>query len=568
MKILSLILLAVLLTHPISAQAPEVVGMSPAAQSLTALPTDAITLTFDQSLEEATVTADSFMVFGRWSGPMPGTFSFNGSATEVTFTPARAFFYGEWITVRLTNAIESTGGDPITHGYGYNYWIKTLPGSLDQTLVNQFSVEQAGETFIQSYGAYAGDVNDDEFTDLVVITETAEDIRVFLNDGTGDYDTFTIFDMPASNRPSTNEGADFNHDGQIDLAIGSTNNNQVSIFMGDDTNIFDPETSATSDEGIRGLTVLDVNGDGWDDIATANRNASTYSILVNDGTGDFNPAIVADAGVGSETSIAAVDLNNDGITDLAIGGFASNNVVTLINDGQGNFTNMDTTPVSGSPWMLAAGDINGDGNVDIVSCNSSNGEVSVLAGDGNGNLNLLASYPSGDFCLAIDLGDVDGDGDLDFIASNFGNADFTLYENDGAGNFVNPRTYDAVEAGSCAIFHDRNNDGAMDITLIDEIEDVIILYENTLLNSEENILSNTIIYPNPFTNQLNITTGNSTFPIVFRLYDVQSRLLYTEEITSAKTIRLPNTIGATGFYIAEIEQEGQISRKKLLKKRR
>jgi len=566
MKILPLIVGAILLAQPINAQAPEVVSMSPDAQSLTALPTDIITITFDQPLEEATVNPATFMVFGRWSGPMPGTFSFNGSSTEVTFTPARSFFYGEWITVRLTNAIQSTGGDPITNGYAFNYWIKTLPGSLDQILVNQISVEQAGETFIQSYGAYAGDVNDDEFTDLVVVTETAEDIRVFLNDGTGDYNTFTIFDMPASNRPSTNEGSDFNHDGQIDLAIGSTANNKVSVFMGDDTTIFDAETDATADQGIRGLTVLDVNGDGWDDIATANRIASTYSILVNDGTGTFNPAITLDAGVDSETSIAAVDLNNDGITDLAIGGFASNNIVTLINNGLGVFTALDTTPVSGSPWMLAAGDINGDGNVDIVSCNSSNGEVSVLAGDGNGNLTLLASYTSGDFCLAIDLGDVDGDGDLDFIASNFGNADFTLYENDGSGNFSNPRTYPSVQAGSCAIFHDRNNDGAMDITLIDEIEDVIILYENTLLNSEDKITDTPVIYPNPFTDQLNINAGNSTFPIVFRLYDVQGRLLYTEEVTSAKTIRLPNTISATGFYIAEIEQEGQISRTKLLKK--
>ena len=568
MKFLPLIVGAILLAHPINAQAPQVVSMSPDAQSLTALPTDIITITFDQSLEETTVNSATFMVFGRWSGPMPGTFSFNGSSTEVTFTPARNFFYGEWITVRLTNAIQSTGGDPITNGYAFNYWIKTLPGSLDQTLVNQISVELAGETFIQSYGAYAGDVNDDEFTDLVVVTETAEDIRVFLNDGTGDYDTFTIFDMPASNRPSTNEGSDFNHDGQIDLAIGSTANNKVSIFMGDDTTIFDAETDSETDQGIRGLTVLDVNGDGWDDIATANRIASTYSILVNDGTGAFNPAITLDAGVDSETSVAAVDLNNDGITDLAIGGFASNNIVTLLNNGLGVFTALDTTPVSGSPWMLAAGDINGDGNVDIVSCNSSNGEVSVLAGDGNGNLTLLASYTSGDFCLAIDLGDVDGDGDLDFIASNFGNADFTLYENDGSGNFSNPRTYPSVQAGSCAIFHDRNNDGAMDITLIDEIEDVIILYENTLLNSEEKIIAAPVVYPNPFINQLNINTGNSTFPIVFRLYDVQGRLLYTEEVTSAKIIRLPNTISATGFYIAEVEQEGQISRTKLLKKGR
>ena len=199
-KLLTIFVLIFLCTQ-VSAQGPEVLFTDPISQSMETGPSHTISISFDQSINQATVTQNTFRVFGRWSGPMPGTFIYDTNAT-IKFIPERDFFYGEWITVRLTNAIQSTGGDPITNGYAFNYWIKTLPGSLDQTLVNQISVEQAGETFIQSYGAYAGDVNDDEFTDLVVVTETAEDIRVFLNDGTGDYNTFTIFDMPASNRPS------------------------------------------------------------------------------------------------------------------------------------------------------------------------------------------------------------------------------------------------------------------------------------------------------------------------------------------------------------------------------
>jgi hypothetical protein len=36
----------------------------------------------------------------------------------------------------------------------------------------------------------------------------------------------------------------------------------------------------------------------------------------------------------------------------------------------------------------------------------------------------------------------------------------------------------ASSAGSCAILHDRDNDGDLDITGVDEIDDFIFLYEN------------------------------------------------------------------------------------------
>ena len=561
------------------AQAPSVQSVSPSSQSLVANPNNPIIISFDQSLNPATVTQDNVMVFGRWSGPMTGSIDLDTSNSTLTFTPQSNFFYGEWVTVRLTSGVENTSGDALTNGYAFNFWIKTLPGTLEQSLVSQFSAEQTGETFIQCYGAYAGDINDDDYSDLVVITEAAEDIRVFLNDGEGGYSDFTVFDMPESSNPSTNEGADFNRDGKIDIAIGSIQNDNVSVFMGDDTAIFNPEIGYNADNGIRGITVLDVNGDGWDDIATANRSSSTYSILINDGTGSFNAPITSDAGISNETSIAAVDLNNDGIQDLAIGGFGSNNVVTMLNDGQGNFTSTNTTTISGSPWMLTAGDVNGDGNVDIISVNSSSGDVSILLGDGAGNLSLFNEYPVGNFSLAIDVGDIDGDGDLDFISSNFGSNDFTLYENNGNGVFSNPITYDAVQAGSCAILHDRNNDGALDITLIDEIEDVIILYENTPtlgVDTRAKLADDIIVYPNPFQSEFYIN-GLWDGPAIAQIFDMQGRVLHTYNFIAIAN--QPNLIDmqdvniADGYYILEVSDgnewlgRGKRKRRKIIRKK-
>lgn len=543
-----------------------VTDISPSAQSLAATPTDQIIISFDNSLNEATVNADSFMVFGRWSGPMQGTYAFNDSSTGVIFTPDRSFFYGEWISVRLTNEVEDLGGNPLTNGYGFNYWIKTLPGLLNQEYMGQIEMRQNGETFIQCYGAYAGDINDDEFSDLIVVNEDAEDIRILLNDGTGNYDgSFILIDMPASTKPSTNEGADFNHDGIIDLAIGSTQSNQTSVFMGNNTNYFDAETSHTVGTGVRGLTIIDFNGDGWDDIVTANRVSGSISFLENDGTGDFLTATHMEVGINGETAIAATDLNGDGKTDLIVGGYSGNGVATLINDGEGNFNTQDITTINGQPWMIAIGDVNGDGFVDVATANSNTPTVSILFNDGFGNFNPSQDYAVGNFPLAIDLGDLDGDGDLDFMASNYSGS-FTLYENTGNGLFDNPITYPSVQAGSCTVFHDRNNDGALDITLIDELADVVILYRNTpILNINENDLSENInLYPNPFNNSLFL---NNTFSdaVDFKLYDLVGRLVYAEKIENSNEINLNGIILEAGVYIAQLNYNNTTSTIKLLK---
>ena len=64
------------------------------------------------------------------------------------------------------------------------------------------------------------------------------------------------------------------------------------------------------------------------------------------------------------------------------------------------------------------------------------------------------------------------------MTSNFDSSDWTIYENGGDGSFANPRSLAAGSAGSCAILHDRDNDGDLDVTGIDETDDLILLFAN------------------------------------------------------------------------------------------
>ncbi len=585
MRLLKLTFVIITLQLELFAQANlQVSSITPPPQSMNFLPTLEMSINFNKAINITSFNDTTFQVWGRWSGVHKGTFFLFNDSTSVHFNPNENFFYGEQITVSLSKGIRDSEGNYLQAGFAWNFWTRILSGTMNLTRTSTINVRQPGEGWIQTYGTYAGDLDGDGWSDFIVPNEIPADIRVFMNDQQGGYNNFTIFSISGGSRPSTNEGFDFNLDGLMDFTAGNSTNNKVTVFTGDGTGSFSNIQNYNAGNGIRGLVIIDTNGDGFPDIITANRDGNNTSVLNNNGDGTFSLPISFEGNGNGETAAATSDVNGDGIMDLFLGAIYSDEVMLWLGDGNGGFTFSDKVTVGNGPWMVVSGDVNNDGVPDVICANSSSSSFSVVLCDSLGNLSSPINYSVGGFPLSVDLGDVDGDLDLDIVTSNFTGGNFTLYENDGTGVFINRNDLPSNQAGSCAVFHDRDNDGDMDMTGIDELQDLLILFTNsstTNVNTMESFPEEFVLYqnyPNPFnpSTKIRFTIPRNVIAsetkqsqlVALKIYDILgneiSTLVNEEKPAGEYELEFDGKRLSSGMYFYTLNAGNYIETKKMI----
>ena len=459
-----------------------VMGSQPEPRSLQAPVDTVIAVEFDRALNPSTVLTSTVRVFGRWSGAMPGTFGLADLDKTLLFTPTRSFSAGEQVMVVLSEQVEADNGAALLGGFSFQFWTQTAVNEGVFNTIDLFSTRTVPSQPTQAYGGVATDFNGDGWLDISIVNEITADVRVFLNkgDGSGLYHDFLQPPTAVNDRASPSEPADFNNDGLADLAVVNIDTDTVSILLGHGDGTFAPQQEVGVASAPRGVAVLDADADGDVDIVTTNfGGAGNLALLLNDGQGVFGAPTFFEGGGTAERAVAAADMNEDGILDLVIGTYDGSNPQVLVNigNGDGTFSFASAQGVSGRIWMVNAGDVNGDGHADVVTVNSSNNTGAVLLGDGQGNLGTPAYVNTGGFPLATDLGDIDGDGDLDWVTSSY-SGNWLLFMNDGQGNFGVGESFAPTTAASCALMLDFDNNGTLDLALIDEVADEVHLVQN------------------------------------------------------------------------------------------
>lgn len=117
-----------------------------------------------------------------------------------------------------------------------------------------------------------------------------------------------------------------------------------------------------------GVVIADFNQDGNQDIATTNDDAANVSVLLGNGDGTLQPHQTYAVGR-RPWHLAAADFNDDEALDLVVVNFNDFAISMLLGNGDGTFQSQRVYPVGRNPTRLAVADLNGDGHEDVAVTN-------------------------------------------------------------------------------------------------------------------------------------------------------------------------------------------------------
>ena len=320
-------------------------------------------------------------------------------------------------------------------------------GAQAYNLVGQLSTGNGDGTFTTtassvtlpcgSSNPIVADMNNDGYLDIVLdgAYSGTPSFTILLNDGTGKFTVHTASPSAlASSTPGQIAIADFNHDGNLDVAILNASGVQIGLGNGAGSATFLSAGQPTG-ANLTSFAIGDINSDGYPDIAAVNPTAQTAPIFYGVGNGTFTaktpftpPADFYPFG----NSILIADANNDGVPDLVISSLQYNAIVLYFNDGQGGFNTRyppDPAFIQGfapTTATIGAADLNGDGYMDLF----------IFGNTGSGN----------EFIYLNGLGFTDYDYEFDF--------GYALYPVPGNAPVTSNTPLTVIDA---------NGDGALDV---------------------------------------------------------------------------------------------------------
>lgn len=343
-----------------------VTAVDPLANSHTAPVSTDITAVFDQNINPATATAQTFAVNSMQAGPLIGaaaTVSTTGAT--VTLDPTSNLYPGDIVQVTATSSIQSMSADPVVP----RVWqFRTAVSGGSGQFLDSGQDLGIGANNTQSLGVVLGDL-----------------------DGDGDLDAF-FANSGVGNGVYMNNGGVFADSGQ---SIG--------------------------DHASRELALGDLDSDGDLDAIVANAGGQGNRLWQNNGSGVFTS--VQTLGNSDSQKVAIGDLDGDGDLDafVANGGYSNNANRVWVNNG-GVLSDSGQTLGNHTSDSVALGDVDGDGDLDAFVTNYGQ-NMRLWLNNAGGMFSDSGQTLMGHETNNVTLGDLDGDGDLDAFIVNNNNPD-------------------------------------------------------------------------------------------------------------------------------------------------
>jgi len=326
----------------------------------------------------------------------------------------------------------------------------------------------------------SADFNKDGYPDLAVADEADSSVTILLGDGKGRFHPAEGSPFFANRNPNDICIADVNKDGNPDLGIANTEVSMLTLLLGNGKGQFQQTPASPyrvhSKPHTHGLAIADFNGDGNLDMATDNWAHNQVLIVFGDSTLHFGGETFYDVGNRPYQRLRAGDVNGDRKADLVTTNLEGNNVTVLLGNGNGTFKEAPGSPfASGSaPFGVAIGDVNGDGFPDlavvdaptITSESTGQDGLWILLGDGTGAFHTMpgSPFPTGTSPSRVAIGDLDGDKVNDIAVTNYKDKSITLFYM-GKGGVSRTGTIQVGDHPDGICIKDFNGDGKSDIAV-------------------------------------------------------------------------------------------------------
>ena len=348
-------------------------------------------------------------------------------------------------------------------------------------------------------GLATGDFNNDHQLDVVVACNYKKSsIGVFLSRGNGTFSdggryftgrnvnpiyvavvgvdglfsTVGVYNTGTRSSPRPVAVADLDKDGHIDIVVGNSGSDNVSVFFGNGDSTFSHQTTYPIESGALsyGLVIHDFNHDGRLDIAVANYGKNSLAILLGLIGRTFFSSVIFPTGDYSQPSyIAVADFNNDHRLNIVTASSGINSASVFLGSTSEDFLIAPAYSIGSTSQLMsiAVGHFDNDTHLDIVVANSGDGSIAVFLANGTGTFLNYMVYLTGSRSqpYSVVVLDIDSDTKLDIVVANYGANSVGVFLGHGNGIFSDQLAFDTGFGSHpfALAVGDVNNDNFTDV---------------------------------------------------------------------------------------------------------
>ncbi|TDY12475.1 T9SS type A sorting domain-containing protein [Meridianimaribacter flavus] len=426
------------------------------------------------------------------------------------------------------------------------------------------------ETNNTPYIIESANLDNDQYPELVVTTQTSTGIQLYKNNGDG---TFTEQTQVSTTLSFVYALVleDVNGDNHIDIVAGSLDGNKIVWFQNDGFGNFGTEQLIANASSPVSMVFADIDNNGTRDLVVLLYYAGQTVWYSNLGGGSFSTAQTLISVANSYPGhIDIIDFDNDLDLDIVITNIYSygNGTVEVyynnfIQNGTVTYTKDTNTVDSGLYYVfyIKFADVDNDNNIDILVTDIGDGGVTGYLywykKETNGTYTRTTLTTSINNPSFIGFEDLDDDGLKDVVtangASNATEPDLVWFRNLNNGVYSSENI---ISTSTSQIFsfsiNDLDNDTDMDIAAVSFNENDLNWYENAKysLGLNSSILNTFNIYPNPVKNKLYVKSpNNESFNV--SVYDILGKNVVNSTISPNNPLDVSSLYN--GIYIIKFE---------------